>query len=158
MTPTGRERVDATIQALRDQGARQANALQERIASEERAIQERAGKAKVQASRAFNQVRAYREDVDKAAKAAAALRPGPPAPVQARIGARFILHGPDRPRWGYGDQDATLEGLFTLQQRGIWLYDNLPDLDEAGRLELDAAEAAAWGGMIARAKIVAGEI
>ena len=127
-------------------------------AREQQRIEERAKAAKVQSDGARNQVRAYADQVAQAVKTAAAIKPAPPAPWYIRTGARLLLHGGGQPRWGLPDQvDATLEQLFQLHQRGLWLHTDLQYLDGAGISELDVAECAAWGAMIARAKIVAGE-
>jgi hypothetical protein len=124
---------------------------------ERQRIERAAEGAKARADGARNQVRAYADQVAQAAKAASALKPGPPAPLHIRNGARQMLHGGRQPMWGSGNTDSTLEGLFMLQQRGMWLHDHLEGLDDIGRAELDVAECAAWGGVIARARVVAGE-
>ena len=47
--------------------------------------------------------------------------------------------------------------ILYVQQRGVWLGVHIEGLDDAGRLELDLAENAAWKATIERARIVAGE-
>jgi hypothetical protein len=128
-------------------------------AKERQRIEREAEAAKVRADGARNEVRRYAGQVTEAAKAAAAaLKLGPPAPMHIRSGARALLHGGGRlPWWGSGNTDATLDGLFTLHQRGMWLNDHLEGLDAAGRVELDLAENAAWKAVIERARVVAGE-
>jgi hypothetical protein len=82
---------------------------------------------------------------------------GPPAPTHARQYARTLLHRFEFRGAGYGQQDALLEGLWTLHERGLWLTDHLPNLDSDAQLELDLAESEAWRHLIQRARQVAGE-
>lgn len=124
---------------------------------EHQRIDESAKATKARSQQALDHVRAYADQVAQAVKAAAALNPNLPAPLHVRVGVRLLLHGGGTPRWGTPDVDAALDQLFQLQQRGLWLYDNLPGLDDSGRQELDQAESAAWAAVVARSKVVSGE-
>jgi len=109
------------------------------------------------ASVARAEVRRYRAEVDAAVKAAVGVSAGPPAGAHARQYARALLHRFEFRGAGSGQQDALLEALWMLHDRGLWLNDYLPNLDAHGRLELDLAESEAWRHLIQRARQVAGE-
>jgi hypothetical protein len=107
----------------------------------------------------LGQVRAYAAEVAAAVRAAAALKPGPLAPLHLRQAARSILHGGVIPLWADANHDATVLELFMLGERGrSYTHGGLDALTAAGRKELDAAETACYNALIARARIVAGEV
>ncbi len=135
-------------------------AVKARREQEESARQEQRAQAQAQTQAALETVRVFSAEVAAAARAAAAIKPGPPASFHQRQAARWILRGGQYgPQWGNGSQDAVLEQLYLLREKALsWYAGYLPGLDDAGRSALDAAECVCHAALIARAKVVAGEV
>jgi hypothetical protein len=149
---SARQQAEALLAAAAAEEARVAKAEQLRIEA-----------VKVRAKQSLADARAYRAEVDQAVEAAAALnaKASPPLPLYFRVAARNLLHGargPYFPAFGAGQQDQMLDVLVPLRDKGQWLHDRLPDLDEAGRLEIDQAEILCHQAVLERARVVAGEV